>query len=225
MWGWRGGGKQVGLNGVRLEWASFEPVGPIIQQLLWDPQQPSHNMAVPSQTDRKTDILMVTGTCWQQGRHTALLFYIFILRFTFSTLKYLNFSLIILKLKASFEFSKHVFSHKNIFMWYGFSTKSATLSLPNCYTPCVKDSSPLCGLISLFISQARDRHAMELLVDGWMPCKTDSHSPALYKDLLLGTLFVSPLTSCICHFTPGERVGSSWKIHMRRERERSKRLV
>lgn len=45
------------------------------------------------------------------------------------------------------------------------------------------------------------------------------------KGLLLGTLFVSPLTSCICHFTPGERVGSSWKIHMRRERERSKRVV
>lgn len=53
----------------------------------------------------------------------------------------------------------------------------------------------------------------------WMPCKTDSHSGALYKDLLLGTLFVSPLTSCICHFTHGQRVGSSWKTWRGSRRE------
>lgn len=59
---------------------------------------------------------------------------------------------------------------------------------------------------------------------GRYPRKTDSHSAALYKALLLRTPFVSPLTSRIRHFTPRERVGSSWKIYMRRDWKRSKKV-
>lgn len=59
---------------------------------------------------------------------------------------------------------------------------------------------------------------------GRYPRKTDSHSAALYKALLLRTPFISPLTSRIRHFTPRERVGSSWKIYMRRDWKRSKKV-
>lgn len=74
MWGWRGGGKQVGLNGVQAWMSLLWARAPIIQQLLCGPQQPSHYMEVPLQTDRKTDILMLTDTHWQHGRQADVFF-------------------------------------------------------------------------------------------------------------------------------------------------------
>lgn len=84
-----------------------------------------------------------------------------------------------------------------------------------------QDSPPILSHICIHLSREKG-HGM---VDVKKPCKTDSNSPALYKGLLLGTVFVSPLTSCICHFTPGEREWEAVERYMRRERERSKRVI
>lgn len=63
------------------------------------------------------------------------------------------------------------------------------------------------------------------MVDVKKPCKTDSNSAALYKGLLLGTVFVSPLICRICHFTPGEREWEAVERYERRERERGKSVI
>lgn len=177
-------------------------------------------MEVPFQADRKTDWYWQTliDSMSMADRHiSSCTTYFYLLRWLISW-----FFKRILKVKSKFWVLGTTFSPKVLVVCHNFSTQSWTVLSPNYNTPCVKGCPPY--LVSYLYLSLKGRKGYGM-VDVKKPCKTDANSPALYKGLLLGTVFVSPLISCICHFTPGEREWEAVERYKRRERERGKSVI